>query len=251
MSIQKYKAFLIPAAFLLVVVVIAGGAFYSARQQKNPVVSQPVPESSSDSQTEASPQGVEVNPKEIEAKNTYRDQRLNYSLVLPDGWIAKEVKAYPSLSMDALIQKFNPEWRALEVARVYVSSNASLSDCVKLARGLDNCGDIQTGAYVSVTVDYRGEATIDEVVARDKQEIGADLMPADISIANAKTFVWNNAPVCKNCVFSKTYVFNGKPHFTYEVTTELYKNPKEPLSAEVQAQYIQDLKTIVSSLELR
>ena len=247
MFTQKYKAFLIAAAFLLLMVVIAGGIFYSSRQQKNPVVSQP----NADSQTETSPQGVEVSPQRVEAKNTYRDQRLNYSLVLPDGWISKEVRSYPSLSLDALIQKFNPEWRALEVGRVYVSSNASLSDCVKLARGLDNCGDIRTGAYVSVTVDYRGETTIEEVVARDKQEIGADFALVDITIANAKTFVWNNAPACKNCPFSKTYIFNGKPHFTYEVTEEIYKNPKESLSVESQAQYIQDLKTIVSSLELR
>ena len=259
MFIEKYKAFLITAALLLLAVVMAGGVFYSprsARQQENPVVSQPVLQPNSDSQIETSPQ-IEIVPKKTEVKNIYHDPRLNYSLVIPDGWFTEEVRAYPSLSVDELIQQFNPEWRALEVARVYMSSNPGLFDCVKLARGIDTClanypeGHMNTGAYVSVSVDYRGEATIEEVIARDKQEIGADFVPADISIANAKTFVWNNAPACKDCPFSKTYVFNAKPHFTYEITAELYKNPKEQVSEDIQAQYVQELKAIFASFELR
>ncbi len=246
----KHKSFLIAAALLLCVGVLAGGILYFAEQQKNPAVSQPLVQPVSDAQADKT---GEANPKQVEAQKVYNDQQLNYSLALPDGWIVKEVRSYPSISLDGLIKKFNPDWRSLEVARVYIASNASLADCLKLARGIDSCSvdSIRTGAYVSVTVDYREEATVDEVVARDVQEIGASFAPADMTIASQKTFTWSNAPVCKDCPFSKTYIFNAKPHFTYEVTEELYQNPKEQLSDEARAQYMRDLKAVITSLELR
>lgn len=152
------------------------------------------------------------------AQKTYTNARVGYSLVVPSNWTAITDRSYTE-PVSSMVASFIPGSRGTEVSKYVFASSPDLAACNDAGPDFDNCvNSISTdGAYVDISVDYRSEKTIDEVLAADTKVFSTWPTTLTSPISTKKTYLLQIASSCGACLWDKTYMFNGKNNYTYQI----------------------------------
>lgn len=185
---------------------------------------------------------------------TYTNSRIDYSLSVPGDWVNALDEAYTE-EADKLIQKsFIPGTRGVEISKYVFASDPGLLKCRDSGPEFDSCVDavIASGAYMDISVTYRGEKSIDGVVLNDTKLFSTtSFVASPVSIAGKKTFIWNIENFCKSCSYMRTYIFNGKDNYTYQINQLVHIGKEEQSLDQKQAmvqKYQRELESILPAI---
>lgn len=175
----------------------------------------------------------------------YENTRVGYSVSAPSSWVASLDEAYQRESIDEIIANYEDQIEAIRgitVSSYVFASNESLLECSGAGPGFDDCvAQAPAGAFTEVSVTYRSEKTIDEVVATDSGIFGSDMFTqSPLSVDGRKTFIWTFDSK------GREYIFMDKNGLQYGV----YQFIHAPEGSVEAVNYQEELNQLLESIRI-
>lgn len=192
----------------------------------------------------------------LQKDKIHSNKFMRYTLKVPKGWIVQENEAYTDpQGVKKIISEMNQQTRGSEISFVMISTYPYLEDYLNCGFGpFEECTHprFPNGAYLTISVTYTPENTIEKTIARDKSFYKEDTFSiSPISIGGRKTYE-QRSKECMSKDICSTFIFNAQDHYTYYISLNTYIN--SPLNqsdkSNLVSTYKKQMDTIISSFNL-